>query len=290
MIRREGLYPEITEDEYHADPCESVSVSRSVLKECINKTPMHAFIAHPRLYTPKKEKTEDKFDLGTAAHSMLLNRGKATIEAPEKWKNWTTNAAKQWRADIRESGGTPLLQSQYEQVCEMVEAVRSQLPEHGLEHLFVEGKGKPEVCGIWDDVVGGWSRCMFDWLEQDLTITDVKTTDVAIDLESIARHCASMEYEIQDAFYTRCIEHLYPEMAGRVKFRFLFIEAKPPFTILPVFLPNDAKTKGRFRVERGMKLWRECLSSGVWPRHSGKVGDQTLEYPSWSVAGYEDYL
>ena len=125
---------------------------------------------------------------------------------------------------------------------------------------------------------------MIDWLEGDLTITDLKTTDIDLNIENAGRHCASMGYEFQHAFYERVMVSLFPELEGRFKFQFLFVEAKPPFSILPVVLPSEAIAKGRFYVNRGLEIWANCKKTGQWPRFS--PGIKTVEYPAWSVANF----
>ncbi len=289
MITEPGIYTDITEAAYHADPCKEVSASRSVIKTLVSRTPGHAFHSHARLNTEYEEQEENpKFDLGTAAHSILLDKGKNVHCAPEEWKAWQSKDAKEWRALIRNMGGVPMLQDQYARAHKMAEAITKQLPDHGLDHLFNHELGQPEVVAIANDPVGGMSRIMIDWLEKDLTITDIKTTDIELSYEALGRHCGAMQYEFQQAFYERVMVNLYPELAGRIKFRFLFCEAKPPFAILPVRLPNDALAKGHHNVEIGMRKWAECKASGKWPLFKTD-GDVVVEYLPWQIAEFADY-
>lgn len=281
-ITEPGLYQDFDEDEYHADPLPEPSASRSILKAIVEKTPRHAFVAHPRL-DPEFERTEnDKFDLGKAVHTLVLGRGQKI--AVGEFDNYTTKAAKEWRDAARKAGLTPMLQEQADRALAMEAAIREQLPDHGLEHLFNPANGRAEVVAAWRDPVGGWSRCLIDWLEKDLTITDLKTTETDLTLDALGRHCSSMGYEYQHALYERAIVSLYPEMEGRVKFRFLFAEVKKPFAIMPITLPNDAIAMGRANVELGMQRWAAAKASGKWPRYSG--GDRAVEYPPWAVAEF----
>lgn len=283
-INKAGIYPEITEEEYHADPCVEISASRSLIKTIVERTPKHAFTQHPRLYTKKTKDKEDKFDLGTAAHSMILGKGKGVVKAPEEWEAWTTKASKEWREETRKSGGVPMLQSQYERALDMAGEVKEQLPNFGLQNLFNPEFGKPEVTAVSNDKTGGFCRIMIDWLEKDLTVTDLKTTDIELNKENIGRHCASMGYEFQHAFYERVMLSLFPEMEGRFKFQFLFVETKPPYAIMPITLPAEAIAKGRFYVNRGLEIWAKCKRENRWPAFEGTV--QTAEYPAWSVANF----
>lgn len=279
-----GLHIEFPEAQYHADPCPEPSASRSILKLIHERTPKHAFFGHPRLNPDYEKKDDSKFDLGSACHATLLKRGRNIVEVAAQ--DWRTDKAKSVRDAARAANKIPLLTEQVERVDAMNTAILAQLPDFGLERLFNPDFGQPEVMAVSVDPVGGYTRILIDWLEKDLTIWDLKTTDVALSPETIGRHMSGMGYEWQDATYKRVLETLYPELAGRVKFNFLFVEAKPPHIILPVRLPNDAIAKGKANVEAAMRKWAECKKSGKWPGFSGDI--QTAEYPPWSIAEYQE--
>ncbi len=281
-----GLHTDISEAVYHADPCPEPSLSRSVAKLLIERTPRHAFKAHPRLSPPTDaEPAEEKFDLGTAAHSMLLGRGKGIVALP--FKDWRTDAAKAKREAVRAAGMVPLLTAQYERAAAMCAAVNEQLADLGLAHLFREEHGRGEVVATFNDPVAGWTRVLIDWLTGDMHVWDVKTTDIPLSPETIGRHCASMGYEFQQAFYERVLVGLYPELKGRLKFNFLFIETRDPHAVMPVQLPNDAMAKGRRQVAVACQMWRECKERGSWPLFA--PGVVVAEYPPWQIAGFDDY-
>jgi hypothetical protein len=275
---------DVPESIYHNDPLPEPSASRSILKTILERTPKHARHDHPRLNPDYEKKDDSKFDLGSAVHSTLLKRGKNIVEiaAPD----YRTDKAKMMRDAARAANKIPLLSEQVARVDDMNTAILAQLPDFGLERIFNPEFGQPEVMAAWVDPVGGWSRILIDWLEKDLTIWDLKTTDVPISPETIGRHMSNMGYEWQDGLYKRGVEHLFPELAGRVKFNFLFVEAKPPYVILPVRLPNDAVAKGKSNVEKAMKMWAKCKSENKWPAFSGDI--RTAEYPPWAIAEYQE--
>lgn len=281
-ISEPGFYQDFDEKAYHADPCPEPSASRSIVKTLVERTPRHAFISHPRLDPNfERDDSDPKFDLGTAVHTAMLTRGKKIVIGD--FKDYRTDAAKAWRDQARAAGLTPILAEQAGRVTEMCAAITEQLPDHGLEHLFQQEHGRAEVMAAWVDPVGGWSRMLIDWLGKDLTITDLKTTEVqGFDPDTLGRHMDNMGYEFQHAFYERGLEWLVPHMAGRVKFRFLFCEVKPPYAIMPVMLPADALAKGRDLVALGMQRWAQHKASGIWPRYTG--GDMIVNYPPWSTA------
>lgn len=291
-ITEPGVYADFDEPSYFADPCPEPSASRSIVKDLIEKTPRHAWQGHPALnaaYGDDDDGSDDKFALGSAVHAALLSRGsKVSIYPDASRAAWNTNDAKAFKADAKANGLLPLLQVQADRVNDILGAVNEQLPEHGLERLFKPTLGKAEVMLAWRDQFGGWSRCLVDWIEKDLQCWDAKVTDVEFNEEAIGRHCASMGYEWQHAFYERGIIHLFPEMLDRVKFNFLFIEAKAPHAIMPITLPADALMKGRMLVDQALFRWAELRKDPDpknWPRFQ-RAGVRSIEYPPWSTAEF----
>lgn len=284
LIDKPGIYQDFPEDAYHADPLPEASASRSIIQAIALRTPRHAFIAHPRLDPNFERKPDDdKFNMGNAGHKAILSRGKGVIVGD--FPDYKTKAAQEWKKAAKEAGLVPLLEEQAKRVEAMRAAVFEQLPEHGLEHLFNRDFGRAEVVAAWVDPVAGWSRLMADWLEKDLTITDIKVTEVDdFTPDGLGRHMSNMKYEVIHAWYERGILNLFPELEGRFKYRFLFVEAKPPFSIMPIILPNDAIAKGRATVALGVERWAQAKASGKWPRYTG--GDRIADYPPWSVAEY----
>src|SRR6185503_15222345 len=93
-------------DEYHNDPCETPSLSASIAKLLIDKSPMHAHAAHPRFGGEKYESSAAQ-DAGTLIHRLLLGAGKdiETIDADD----YRTNAAKAARDAAKAAGRIPVL-------------------------------------------------------------------------------------------------------------------------------------------------------------------------------------
>lgn len=284
-ITKPGIYTDFDERSYHDDPCPEPSASRSIIKAIAERTPRHAFIAHPRLNPDFRRKERSDFDLGTAAHTALLTRGRKIVEVQAK--DWRTDAAKMLRDTARAQGYTPILTEQLDRVRKMIAAVAEQLPDHGMADLFDPERGSAEVCVAHLDPIGGWCRAMLDWLEKDtLAVTDFKTTEIDdFTPEGLGRHCAAQGYEVQHAFYERMLVGRFPELEGRFRFRLLFAEAKEPFAILPVTLPADAIEKGRALVDRGLRRWAAAKASGLWPRYKTD-GNLIVDYPPWATADF----
>src|SRR4051812_46738879 len=94
-ITAPGIYLDVAANDYHADPCPAPSLTQSVAKILLAKSPLHAWHAHPRLNPDYQHNDDTKFDVGNIAHKMLLGRGKQ-IEVLE-FDDWRTKAAKEAR-------------------------------------------------------------------------------------------------------------------------------------------------------------------------------------------------
>ena len=77
---------DITEEDYHADKlpdwCTGPSLSNSMAKILLDKSPAHAYAAHPRLGGAGRvlpASTLQTFDAGKLAHKLLLGRGAEVV-------------------------------------------------------------------------------------------------------------------------------------------------------------------------------------------------------------------
>jgi len=70
-ITEPGIY-DIPETDYHADPIAEPSLSSSIAKILLARSPRHAWANHPRLNPNQEPETRREFDFGSAAHAMLL--------------------------------------------------------------------------------------------------------------------------------------------------------------------------------------------------------------------------
>jgi hypothetical protein len=269
----------ISFEEYLADPAPVPSLSRSVIKDLVTKTPRHAFWNHPRLNKDyKPEESEKKFDIGTAAHSVFLcGNNVAVCLAFDDWRKKDAQAA---RDDARASGLVPLLSKQYDGVMEMVEVARHELKNSELAIDIKDGDS--EVTYIWKE---GEAYCRIrpDWISKDCKCClDYKTTAQLAEPESYSRIVVNNGLDIQDAFYRRGIEAVEKTEPD---FFFVVQEVEPPHLCSFIALDLQFQDMGEQKVTRGMHLWRECMRTGVWPAYSDKI--YCIEPPSYSIASWE---
>ena len=273
MKIKPGFYPDMSMEDYHAH---KASYSRSDLIE-IAKTPAHL---HYKKTTPE-EKKQDKFELGTATHSAILEGLGAYIEraaiVPEDvlGKNGarSTNAYKQWAAD--NANKTILLKSQVEQVRGAYEAAmrRRQFKK------YLTG-GKAEVSAFWHMAYGGHKvlfKCRPDYLPGHNVVTDLKTTSILLD--DWPRYAANSKAHW--SAYLTCKG--LTELTGiqHTEYLFAVIEINPPFDARIFRTPPEYLELAQYELEDLIPELIMCDASDTWPGSKDEL--IPLEYPYWAL-------
>lgn len=274
---RDGIPAEV----YHAD---RTSISSSGLRSLLAPG-CPAQFKYDRDQPPAPKKT---FDVGHAAHKLVLGEG-PDLEVVEGAR-WDTKVAKAQVAEIRERGGTPLKQAEFDQVTAMAAALR----QHPLAGpLLASGTGLAEQSLYWTDPATG-VRCRVrpDWLKQLPGLT------LAVDYKSCAdasptavqRSIRDYSYHQQDAFYIDGIRAvLAPE---QVRFVFVFQSKTAPYLITVRELHQQDRDIGRARNEKALRIYAECESTGIWPDWTGPTTEiPQIGMPSWdTIRQAEEYL
>lgn len=250
---------------YHADPCPSPSLSKSVAHILLTQSPLHAWFAHPKL-NPKPEPVEaEHFDIGTIAHAMLLEGNDVAV--PLDFEDWRTKAAKEARESIREQGQVPILKRHYQRVLDMLESCRRQLERHRTASDMFTG-GKPEQTLIWEED-GVWLRSRLDWLKDSRAfIDDYKTTSASANPETVSRIMFDKGADLQAAFYRRGLKHLTGKDA---EFRFCYQETYPPYCLSVVQVDPPSMAMAERKVEYAIDEWRKCLKKQSWPGYPNET-------------------
>jgi hypothetical protein len=266
-IAKPGLY-QLSHETYHADPCIVPSLSSSIASTLLDESPRHAWQSHPRLNPSTEPETRAEFDLGSAAHAVMLNdtRGIQVIDAD----SYRTNAAKAERTDAYAAGKIPILRDKWPEVQAMVAAGRAQIAaHHECPGLFVAGAGKPEQTLVWQEA-GVWCRCRLDWRPNDNAIwPDYKSTGASANPEAFARRIFDMGYDLQLAFYRRGIRAILG--IDRPTFVFVVQETKPPYALSIVGLDPAALDFADKRVDEALATWDWCLKNDRWPGYASRI-------------------
>lgn len=263
------ILPAVPAERYHADDLGTApSLSASIAHTLITSSPRHAWTQHPRLNPNFTATVDDKFDVGTICHSLLLE-GEAAVEIIDA-PDWRTKWAQEERDQARAHGRIPLLGKHYDNVKDMVAAVTSQIERLELDPLPLTD-GAPEQTIVWQegDIA---CRARIDWLHTNGDVCDIKTTSrlaVGWDRGPLFDHGC----DIQAAFYTRGLQSL---TGTKPAWTWLVIETAPPYGLIPYRLSAPVLALGDAKVERALRIWRECLERGEWPLYPALVVDAEL--------------
>ncbi len=257
-------YHKMPAEKYHADPCIVPSLSSSIAQILLRESPRKAWFSHPRLNPAFAEKEDSKFDLGTAAHAMLLE-GADIIEVCE-FDDWRTKDARAKRDAARQAGKVPLLKKHRDDVIAMVSAAEAFIATSEIAEYWPNGES--ELVAICEER-GVWLRARIDRITKNRRfIFDYKsTTDAAP--EPFSRQITRMGYHFQEAFYRRVVRNLGASTTPR--FVFLAQSNEPPYECSLHGCDESLQEIADLEVEHSIQLWRKCLAGKVWPSHDGRI-------------------
>jgi hypothetical protein len=267
-IDKPGIYRGIVPADYHADPCPEPSLTQSIAKILLERSPQHAWTAHPRLNLYFEPDDDSKFDLGSTAHRIMLGRGRdlGVVECPD----WRTKKAQEMRQFMVDEGFIPVLQHQFLRAADMADVARASLEDHEDRDAFTGDPGASEVMICWQED-GIWFRALVDWLHDDLrTIDDYKTTGMSVAPHVIGLRAEAAGWHIQAAFIERGLDILDPGNKGRRRFRFIAQETEKPHALTVMHMDEHWLTMGHKQVDIAAAIWRRCIKSDSWPGYAAR--------------------
>lgn len=293
VVDKPGIYTDMPAEVYHADPVRHGSLSSSGARLLLPPegcpAKFYDRITHP-------EAPKDHFDLGSAAHHMILGVGAQPRELD--FANRRTDAYKDAAAEARAAGQIPLLPEQMEVVQDMA----SVMYDHPFAAaLFTPGTGVPEQSFFWREDFwwrGGdhqmhrrqlWRRARLDWLSQQrlkdgrLVIPDYKTA-VSSEPNEWLRAALRHGYHQQAPWYIDALVACgLAEDKDEVAFLFVVQEKTRPYPVTLIELPSDAMMWGRELNNKAMSVYAECRRTKHWPGYS-----EQIEMPAFPA--YAEYL
>ena len=272
-----GFYPTVSALDYHSDSlCLLPSLSSSLAKMLVEQTPKIAWLNHPRLNQSFNPEHDDRFDLGTAVHDFLSSGG-ARVRVIPGFNDYKKEAARTERDKLRALGVVPLLEEQADRVNEIVASVGEILTRRKIALGAQEAVFLAETHGVM-------LRAMMDsW--NPPWISDFKVT--AINLANdfvVGKQIADLNYDLSAAFYARVAELVFPEWAGRLKFRWVFVEKDAPHGVRIVEADNTTLEMGRRKANHAIGLWQRCMASNRWPHLENLPA--TVPYPNFKETAW----
>lgn len=263
-----GIHPSIPSATYHADCADGISLSSGIAKLLLDRPPLWAWTAHPKL-NPNFKKSEPKaaFDIGHAAHAMLLENGKGIVVC--EFDNWLTKDAKGKRDEARENGYTPVLSADYERTQEMARIAADALKVIGIDVNVTSNE-----CTMIAEVDGVLCRTRPDIYSEGLII-DYKTTARPVD--QFDRQASKFGYDLQAAMYQRVAF----ELGKKCEWLFLVQETVAPYPVMTFKPTGEFIEVGKRKFQEALAIWKNCIENDVWEGYSLEV--QLLDCMPWDA-------
>lgn len=253
-----GLYPDLPADDYHADPVPGGSLSSTGARKLLAPSCPAKF----RYEQDHGQKPKKVFDLGSAAHKVVLGDGPELVVVDAA--RWDTNTIKAEVAAIREAGAIPLKRPEYEQVHAMADVLRRH-PE--AAPLLAPDSGMPEQSIFWVDPGTGINcRARIDWLRYDGEADDYKSARTA-EPEQLSKDFWTYGYPQQEDWYRTGLRIL-GLADDDTPFRWVVQEKDPPYVVTVAQLDPEARRIGRLLNETARHLYARCMETGHWPGYS----------------------
>lgn len=281
IVDAEGAYDGIPDHVYHSD---KASLSSSGARKLLPPS-------CPAIFRYEREHPSEPtaaFDLGHAAHSLVLGEGAELREIPAEILSSngaaTTKEAKAFAAEARADGAVPLKPDEYRQVHDMADAVRANPYAASLLR-----DGVPERSLFWrDPATGVWLRARPDWTTTGADgrriHVDYKTSTSA-NPEDFRSSAAKYGYHQQAPFYLEGEAALGDPDCG---FVFVVQDKNPPYLVSVVELTADAMLLGRELNRRAIEIYAECMASDVWPAYGEQI--HLIDLPKWAYYSAEETL
>jgi len=271
MTDTTGIIDGYPEADYHAHP----ALSRSGAKTLLSNP------ARYRWEQDNHSPSKDAFDVGTAAHAIVLGVGLDELDVIDA-TDWRTKAAQAAKKASRDAGRTPLLKDQFDATLAMAEAVL----RHPTARVILEREGHAEQTVFWTDYAENGDevpcRARFDKLTVDQddqpAIVDLKTTGKDAGPTAFVRSVIDYGYDLQDDFYSRGFE---VTTGQRASFTFVVVEKDPPHFVAVHTLDERFRQRGRELRLAALDRFAHCTATGHWPAHGDHI--HVLTPPRWAA-------
>jgi hypothetical protein len=264
-----GIYPNLSDDEYHS----SSGVSNSGLVVIADKTPAHyqARLLEPRVETPA-------LTFGKRLHRCVLEPARFASEfAVMPRFDMRTNIGKASRAEweAENAGRTGIEQDD----MDVFHRIRDSAHRHpSVRFLLSSGISEQSKYAI-DPVTGALVKCRIDHEnnESGKILADLKSTGDASE-DAFKGSAFKYRYHQQAAFYLDVDEWCTGKRADA--FVFIAVEKVPPYAVKVFEASPSFISRGREAYRGALDLYAECLAANNWPAYDETVAQ--LDIPVWA--------
>lgn len=263
-----GLVP-CSNEEYHGSEGESKS-----RLDVVARSPAHYFAAYEDPNRAPRKPPTPALVTGTAIHAAILEPDVFATEfviAPDVDRRTKAGRAEHAAFVEEHEGKTILTQEQWDIASGCRDSAwRNKEVARALRH----GKAEQTYYAI-DPDTGALIKCRFDWLGDDGSMLDVKST-IDASPQGFIRSVLKYRYHVQEAWYRHVMSAaLDIDAPWYMPWSFLAIEKEPPYACKLYTLPRDLMHIGELAAHLNLKTIVQCRKSGEWPAY----GDDPMELP-----------
>ncbi|HML52392.1 MAG TPA: PD-(D/E)XK nuclease-like domain-containing protein [Propionicimonas sp.] len=276
-ITAPGVYPGISDEEYHGDPVPAGSLSSSGARQILQSPAWFR-------YRQQHREVSRPFDVGHAVHAKVLGIGLKVEVIPTELLDARGGLgrkdAKAWVEQVRADGHVPLKPGDWFPVERMAEAILA----HPTAKALLGQPGIPEASVFAKDpITEEWVRARPDFLPPrwgaTTTVVDIKTTAKTADRGRFGRTVAAYGYHQQAAWYCDAITAARGD--DEAEMVFVVVEAREPWLVGLYRLPIVAIERGRELNRAALDTWHQCRQTGLWPGYGDEI--QTVDLPAWAL-------
>jgi hypothetical protein len=276
VITEPGLYPDIDEDWYHADPVSGGSLSVSGAKLMLQAPAKYDYARR------NGSKSSKSMDTGTRVHALVLGKGEEHL-AELPFDEYRTDEAKAARDKAIAAGKIPTKPREMDEAKAIADAVLKNPTTGGL---FTDGDA--EVSMFWrDPEFGIMLRGRADYMtyfDRLPTIVDFKTSADA-SAEEFAKSVYKYGYHRQDPHYREGWASILGCDWQDIDFVFAVAETDPPYLVATYRIKPEHVDLGREQNRIARERFRDCMKADRWPGYSEEIED--LELPRYGVQRIE---
>ncbi|CAI3933951.1 PD-(D/E)XK nuclease-like domain-containing protein [Commensalibacter communis] len=282
-ITEADIYYDMPASIYHSDPCPTPSLSNSLIRDLLDKSPYHAAWKHPRFITPSKSEKEptQAMIMGTVLHNLILNKGNdICIIRYDDYRNPKANKLKK---EAFSANKTPILEKYFDNIYECAETALIKLKFHVISDAFFS-ESDNEVVMSWQE--GNiWCRSMIDKLPKNPTypIFDIKGTNCSGSPFEWQNKLMTT-YRTQGVFYERGLEKLTGQK--RPATHFVVIEMFEPFEVSVFTIDNQLQELAEQEIERAIKLWEVTIQKDDLDGYTNEI--ICVEPKPWVIRQIEE--
>jgi len=254
MDLKPGIYPFIPIEQYVDDTvCEVPTLSSSMASTMLERSPAHAWHAHPR-FNRKERDFSRAANFGTAVHSLVFG-GESLVRIDAD--GYTTKAAREARDYALTHGQVPVLNEEFERAVAIADHTKGLLKDLCTETMDYENTiiftvGKT-LCRSRPDAISDSRRLIVD-----LKITGTNSREAN-------RQFFSQGYDLQAAFLERAADSLDPAGVGKREIVYLFVEDEPPYAHCFLQVSEGTLSIARKKMNAAVNMWAKCLKDNQWP-------------------------